>query len=74
MRHFLRKEAPARWQKRGGMHANQAFGKFVVDAYLSRDHLEDVRGFLPADRVIVRRCAQQHTRQGGLSGGRPIHG
>jgi TetR/AcrR family transcriptional regulator, transcriptional repressor for nem operon len=47
--HFLRKEAPARWQKgpTGARMPDAAFAKFVVDAYLSRDHLEDVGGSCP---------------------------
>ena len=49
VRHFLRKEAPARWQKgpAGALKPDQAFAKFVVGAYLSRDHLEDVDGSCP---------------------------
>ena len=49
VRHFLRKEAPARWQKRRGRvrRPDQPFARFVVDAYLSRDHLDDVEGSCP---------------------------
>ena len=49
IRHFLRKEAPARWQKgpKRTRKPDQPFAKFVVDAYLSRDHLEDVEGSCP---------------------------
>ena len=49
VQHFLRKEAPARWQKRGGRERrpDQPFARFVVDAYLSRDHLDDVEGSCP---------------------------
>ena len=49
IRHFLRKEAPARWQKapKGPRKPDLPFAKFVVDAYLSRDHLEDVEGSCP---------------------------
>jgi TetR/AcrR family transcriptional repressor of nem operon len=49
VRHFLRKEAPARWQKgrAGPRRPDQPFARFVVDAYLSRDHLEDVDGSCP---------------------------
>jgi TetR/AcrR family transcriptional repressor of nem operon len=49
VRHFLRKEAPERWQKgpAGVCKPDQPFARFVVDAYLSRDHLEDVEGSCP---------------------------
>jgi len=49
VKHFLRKEAPARWQKgpAGARKPDQVFAKFVVDAYLSRDHLDDVDGSCP---------------------------
>ncbi len=49
VRHFLRKEAPARWQKRraGPRRPDQPFARFVVDAYLSRAHLDDVEGSCP---------------------------
>jgi TetR/AcrR family transcriptional regulator, transcriptional repressor for nem operon len=49
VRHFLRKEAPERWQKgpEGARKPDQPFAKSVVDAYLSRDHLEDVDGSCP---------------------------
>ena len=49
VRHFLQKEAPERWQMRpaGACKPDQPFAKAVVDAYLSRDHLEDVDGSCP---------------------------
>ena len=48
MRHFLRKEVPERWQgPAGACPPDRQFAKFVVDAYLSRDHLEDVDGSCP---------------------------
>src|SRR5215471_4276612 len=49
VRHFLRKEAPARWQKgpAGGRKPDQPFAKTVVDAYLSHEHFEDVDGSCP---------------------------
>lgn len=49
VRHFLKKEVPARWQKglAGARKPDPAFAKFVVDAYLSRDHLEDVDNSCP---------------------------
>lgn len=49
VRHFLKKEMPARWQKGPGGRCppDQAFARFVVDAYLSPDHLEDVDGSCP---------------------------
>ena len=49
VRHFLKKEVPARWQKglADAYPPDQAFARFVVDAYLSRDHLEDVDGSCP---------------------------
>lgn len=49
VRHFLKKEAPARWQKglASARVPDPAFAKFVVDAYLSRDHLEDVDSSCP---------------------------
>jgi hypothetical protein len=48
VRHFLKKEVPERWQK--GLNTcppGPAFARFVVDAYLSRNHLEDVGGSCP---------------------------
>jgi TetR/AcrR family transcriptional regulator, transcriptional repressor for nem operon len=46
VRHFLRQEAYPRWQKgRGG--AGSPFARLVLDAYLSRDHLDDVAGSCP---------------------------
>ena len=49
VRHFLRKEAPARWQKRpaGARKPDQPFAKSVVDAYLSHEHFKDVDGSCP---------------------------
>jgi AcrR family transcriptional regulator len=49
VRHFLRKDAPARWQKprAGKRRPDQPFARRVVDAYLSRDHLADVDGSCP---------------------------
>jgi AcrR family transcriptional regulator len=49
VRHFLRKEAPERWQKgpAGACKPDQSFARFVIGAYLSRDHLEDVDGSYP---------------------------
>jgi TetR/AcrR family transcriptional repressor of nem operon len=49
VRHFLYKDAPERWQK-GSADAGepeQPFARFVADAYLSRDHLDDVDGSCP---------------------------
>lgn len=49
VRHFLEKQVPARWQK--GLAASRSpdptFALFVINAYLSRDHLEDVEGSCP---------------------------
>jgi AcrR family transcriptional regulator len=49
VRHFLKKEAPARWQKgpKGGPAPDVPFARYVIDAYLSRDHLDDVEGSCP---------------------------
>jgi TetR/AcrR family transcriptional regulator, transcriptional repressor for nem operon len=49
VRHFLRQEAYPRWQKGrgGGRGAGRPFARLVLDAYLSRDHLEDVGGSCP---------------------------
>ena len=48
VRHFLKKDVPERWQKGPDeCPPDQAFAKFVVDAYLSRDHLEDADGSCP---------------------------
>ena len=49
VRHFLKKEAPARWQKapKRRPKPDLPFAKYVIDAYLSRDHLEDVEGSCP---------------------------
>ena len=48
VRHFLRKEVPERWQKGPVKRMpGHTFARSVVDAYLSRDHLEDVEGSCP---------------------------
>lgn len=49
VRHFLRKEARAQWQKAqpGSNMPDQPFARRVVDAYLSRDHLEDIEASCP---------------------------
>ncbi len=49
VRHFLHKETPEPWQlkHRKPCESGQPFAKFVVDAYLSRDHLEDIAGSCP---------------------------
>ena len=49
LRNFLKKEAPACWQKgpKGGTKPDLPFARYVIDAYLSRDHLEDVEGSCP---------------------------
>ena len=49
VRHFLKKEAPARWQKRPAapLRPDLPFARYVIDAYLSRDHLADVEGSCP---------------------------
>jgi AcrR family transcriptional regulator len=48
VRHFLRKEVPERWQKGPAKRMpGRAFARSVVDAYLSRGHLEDVEGSCP---------------------------
>jgi TetR/AcrR family transcriptional regulator, transcriptional repressor for nem operon len=49
VRQFLCKETPEPWQQRlnGACQADQPFARFVVDAYLSRDHLEDLDGSCP---------------------------
>jgi len=49
VRHFLKKEAPERWQKgpAGPARPDLPFARYVLDAYLSRDHLEDVEGSCP---------------------------
>ena len=49
VRQFLCKETPEPWQKRpnDACLADQPFARFVVDAYLSRDHLEDLDGSCP---------------------------
>jgi TetR/AcrR family transcriptional regulator, transcriptional repressor for nem operon len=49
VRHFLQQEARPRWQKRQGGRgrADQPFARFVLDAYLSRDHRKDVGGSCP---------------------------
>jgi TetR/AcrR family transcriptional repressor of nem operon len=49
VRRFLCKETPEPWQKSSGdaCRANQPFARFIVDAYLSRDHLDDLDGSCP---------------------------
>ena len=49
VRHFLCKETPEPWQKSSGdaCLADQPFARSVVDAYLSRDHLDDLDGSCP---------------------------
>ena len=49
VRHFLRKEAPERWQKEpvGACKPDRPFAKSVVDAYLSHEHFEDIDGSCP---------------------------
>ena len=73
VRHFLRKEAPARWQKRrAGAPAGPAVralrGRRLSVARSPRRR----RGLLSADRPVVRRRARRRERQGGLSGGRVV--
>jgi TetR/AcrR family transcriptional repressor of nem operon len=49
VRHFLHKEVPESWQRSPTKQREprQPFARFVVDAYLSRDHLQDVDGSCP---------------------------
>jgi AcrR family transcriptional regulator len=49
VRHFLRQEARPRWQKgpKDGRRPDQPLARLVLDAYLSRDHLEDIGGSCP---------------------------
>ena len=48
VRHFLDQEARPRWQKgRDGRRTGPPFARMVLEAYLSRDHLEDVGGSCP---------------------------
>jgi TetR/AcrR family transcriptional repressor of nem operon len=49
VRQFLYKDAKEGWQLKHAKpcESNQPFAKFVVDAYLSRDHLEDLGGSCP---------------------------
>jgi TetR/AcrR family transcriptional regulator, transcriptional repressor for nem operon len=49
VRQFLRKEVPKSWQRNRARacEPDQPFAKFVVDAYLSREHLADVGGSCP---------------------------
>jgi len=46
VRHFLRQEARPRWQKgpKDGRRPDQPLARLVLDAYLSRDHMEDIGG------------------------------
>src|SRR5262249_23195578 len=47
--HFLCKEKPEPWQTSSddACRADQPFARLIVDAYLSRAHLEDVDGSCP---------------------------
>jgi TetR/AcrR family transcriptional repressor of nem operon len=49
VRHFLKKEVPELWQKglADACLPDRRFARFVVDAYLSSDHLQDVDGSCP---------------------------
>jgi TetR/AcrR family transcriptional repressor of nem operon len=49
VRQFLCMEAPARWQKRhvDRCAQGQALARMIVNAYLSRDHLDDREGSCP---------------------------
>jgi TetR/AcrR family transcriptional regulator, transcriptional repressor for nem operon len=49
VRHFLCKETPEPWQTRtdDACQADQPFARQIVDAYLSRAHLEDLDGSCP---------------------------
>jgi TetR/AcrR family transcriptional repressor of nem operon len=49
VRHFLRQEARPRWQKgpKDGRRPDQPLARLVLDAYLSRDHMEDIGGSCP---------------------------
>jgi TetR/AcrR family transcriptional repressor of nem operon len=49
IRHFLHKATPEPWQRpqSESCDPNAPFARFVLDAYLSRQHLEDVEGSCP---------------------------
>jgi TetR/AcrR family transcriptional repressor of nem operon len=49
VRHFLCKDAPEPWQRVSEdlRKTGQPFARFIVDAYLSRDHLNDRDGSCP---------------------------
>ena len=49
VRHFLHKDVPALWQKPPPelCDPNVPFARYVVDAYLSREHLDDLDGSCP---------------------------
>ena len=49
VRHFLHKDVPAGWQKPPPelCDPNVPFARYVVDAYLSREHLDDLDGSCP---------------------------
>ena len=49
IRHFLYKAAPEPWQRptAGSCDPNAPFARYVLDAYLSREHLDDVEGSCP---------------------------
>jgi AcrR family transcriptional regulator len=49
VRHFLHKDVPALWQKPSPelCDPNVPFARYVVDAYLSREHLDDLDGSCP---------------------------
>jgi len=49
VRHFLCKETPEPWQTRpdDACRVDQPFARLIVDAYLSRAHLEDLDGSCP---------------------------
>jgi TetR/AcrR family transcriptional repressor of nem operon len=49
VRHFLHKDVPESWQKpaRDLCDPKVPFARYVVDAYLSREHLDDLDGSCP---------------------------
>src|SRR5262245_26937823 len=49
VRYFLCKDAPEPWQRAPAdvRKTDQLFARFIVDAYLSRDHLDDRDGSCP---------------------------
>jgi TetR/AcrR family transcriptional repressor of nem operon len=77
IRYFLYKEAPEPWQRppAASCDPNQPFARYVLDAYLSTDHLKDVGGSCPliglpgdaarssrAVRAAYREVAEQMVR------------